>query len=83
MVDIDPIDIDFAFFFKHNERRSKKARDVDNATTKGITESAAKWWDDPSRHDWPGIDTVVQIKPKGYTRAKGKQAFDKLEEVFG
>lgn len=73
----------FALLYGHNEKRSKKARDVDNASTKGLTSDFAKMWTDPSRNDWPGIDTVVRQTPRGYTKAKGKKAFENVEDIIG
>ena len=73
----------YAGYYGHNEIRSKKAMDVDNGSTKGVTDSFSKFWNDPSRHDFAGIDTVVRKVPKGYTKEKGKKAFDEIEEMFG
>jgi len=73
----------FSLYFGHNEKRSKKAKDVDNATTKGLTSDFAKMWVDPSRNDWPGIDTVVRSQPRNYTSKKGKKAYDNVEEILG
>lgn len=73
----------FALFYGHNEIRSKKARDVDNATTKGLTNNFAKMWNDPSRNDWAGVDTIVRVKPRGYTKEKGRRAFMDIEEMIG
>jgi len=73
----------FGLFYAHNEKRSKKARDVDNASTKGLTKDFAKMWVDPSRNDWAGIDTIVRIKPRGYTSKKGRDAFDNITDVLG
>ncbi len=80
---ITDIEKQYASFFLHNNVRSKKARDVDNATTRGVTDSFSKFWNDPSRHDMAGIDTVVRTVPRGYTKAKGKRAFDDVLETFG
>lgn len=74
----------FGMFYAHNNVRSKKARDVDNASTKGVDTNLAKWWaEGGKRSDWPGIDTVVRVKPKGYTKNKGKRAFDNITDVIG
>lgn len=73
----------FALNYGHNEKRSKKAKDVDNGTTKGVTPDYAKMWVDPSRNDWPGVDTVIRSKPSNYTSAKGKKAFKNVEDILG
>ncbi len=73
----------YAGWYGHNELRSKKARDVDNASTKGVTDSFSKFYNDPTRHDLAGIDTVVRKEPSGYTKEKGKKAFNDIEEMFG
>lgn len=80
---ITEIEKDFAGFYGHNFMRSKKARDVDNGTTKGLTDNFSKFWNDPSRSDRAGIDTQVRVKPKGFTKEKGKRAFDDITEMFG
>lgn len=73
----------FALFYAHNVKRSKKARDVDNASTRGLTNDFGKMWVDPSRNDWAGIDTIVRVTPRGYTKSKGKMAFDNVEDILG
>lgn len=71
-----------ALTYGHNVVRSKKARDVDNGTTKGLTSDFAKMWTDPSRHDWPNVDTVVR-NTRGFTKEKGKKAFKNIEDIIG
>jgi hypothetical protein len=68
--------------FEINSRRSQKARDVDNADTARLTTNPSRWLDNPNRFDFAGIDTVVRVKPKGFTKTKGKRAAKKLKEVF-
>ena len=80
---VTEIEKQYASFYAHNNMRSKKARDVDNGSTKGVTDSFSKFWNDPSRHDLAGIDTVVRREPRGYSQKKGKRAFDDIEEMFG
>ena len=65
-----------------HSNRSKKAQEVDNAITHHITNNPFQWMDDPSRHDFPLIDTQIREKPKGYTRARGRNAADELTEFF-
>ena len=74
---------DYALYYAHNFLRSKKARDVDNGTDKGLTDNFSKMWTDPSRHDWPGIDTLVKQEPMGFTKKKGKRSYDEIVQVFG
>lgn len=73
----------WASYYIHNNIRTKKARDVDNGSTKGVTDSFAVWYNDQSRHDLAGIDTVFRKEPRGYSQQKGKRAFDDIEEMFG
>lgn len=73
----------FSLIYGHNFVRSKKARDVDNATTRGVTDSFAKMWTDPSRHDWPNVDTVVRNTPRNFTKEKGRRAFKNVEDLLG
>lgn len=73
----------FALKFGHENVRSKKSRNVDDGTTRGVTMDFGKVWEDPSRHDFPGIDTVVKKNFPGYTRTKGKSAFNKMTKIFG
>jgi hypothetical protein len=49
--------------------------------TSRITPNPWQWLDDPNRFDFMGIDTMDNKKPSGYTRAKGKNAADKLRRV--
>lgn len=72
-----------ALIFGHNFVRSKKSRDVDNGTTRGVTDNFGKMWQDPSRSDFAGIDTVVRLDFPGFNKAKGKKAFDKMTDLFG
>lgn len=74
---------DFAAYYRNTELRSKKARDVDRATDKNVTNNFAEWWWDDSRSDWPNIDTVLGSAPMGYTKSKGKKAHDEIIGVFG
>jgi len=71
-----------SLYYAHNKLRSKKARDVDNATTKGLTPDFGKMWVDPSRHDWPNIDTKVRSKLK-IDEAKAKKAFENVRDILG
>jgi len=72
-----------AILFGHNFVRSKKSRDVDNGTTRGLTKDFGRMWVDPSRSDFEGIDTVVKLDFPAFTKAKGKKAFDKMTNIFG
>jgi len=74
---------DYALFYAHNFLRSKKAKDVDNGTNKGLTDNFSKMWVDPSRNDWPGIDTMVKQTPLGFSKKKGKTAYDEIVSTFG
>ncbi len=73
-----------AAFYKHNFVRSRKSRDVDNASTRNVTNSVFDWWPDNrlNRKDLLGIDTVVRVEPKGFTKEKGKKAFKKVDSLF-
>ncbi len=62
----------FALKFGHENVRSKKSREVDDSTTRGVTPDFSKVWNDASRHDFPG-----------YTEQKGKKAFRKMTNIFG
>ena len=73
----------FALKYGHEKVRSKKSRDVDNASSRGVTMDFGKVWNDPSRHDFPGIDTIVKQKFPGYTDDKGERAFKKMSRLFG
>jgi len=73
----------FALKFGHENVRSKKSREVDDSTTRGVTPDFSKVWNDASRHDFPGIDTVVKTDFPGYTEQKGKKAFRKMTNIFG
>ncbi len=73
----------FALIYGHENVRSKKSRDVDNASTKGLTNKFGHMWVDPSRNDWAGVDTIVRSKPRNYTNKKGKMAFDNVTDVLG
>ncbi len=73
----------FALAYGHNFVRSKKSKDVDNASTKGLTNDFAKMWTDPSRHDWPNIDTAVRNELRGFTKEKGRKAFKNVQDVIG
>lgn len=75
---------DYGLQFFHTNIRSKKARDVDNGTTRGVTDNFAKAWaGGMQREDWPGIDTMLKQLPQGYTTKKGKKAFDEISSVIG
>lgn len=75
---------DYALFYFHNNVRSKKARDVDNGLTKGLTDNFSKAWAGGlQREDWPGIDTMLRQEPSGYTSKKGRNAFDEVVRVIG
>lgn len=74
-------EITWGIYHLHN-KRSKKAREVDNTITHHVTNNPFQWMDDPSRHDFPLIDTQIRQKPKGYTKARGKNAADELMEFF-
>lgn len=71
-----------SLYYGHNKIRSKKARDVDNGTTKGLTSDFGKMWVDPSRHDWPNVDTKVRTKLK-IDEARAKKAFDNVRDILG
>lgn len=73
----------FALKFGHENVRSDKSRQVDDGTTRGVTLDFGKVWEDPSRHDFPGIDTVVKKKFPGYTKARGRSSFNKMTKIFG
>lgn len=73
----------FALIYGHDTKRSKKARDVDNASTKGLTNNFAQMWVDPSRNDWSGIDTIIRSRPPSYTKAKGLKAFNNVRDILG
>jgi len=72
-----------AAYYVHNKLRSKKAQDVDNGTTRGVTDNFGAWWEDPMRHDLPGIDTMIRGVPLGYDSRKGKKAHDEIVSIFG
>jgi len=74
---------EYALFYAHNYLRSKKAKDVDNGTNKGLTDNFSKMWTDPSRNDWAGIDTVIRHEPMGFSKKKGKDAYAQIVDVFG
>jgi hypothetical protein len=42
---------------KYHMQRSERARDVDNQRKAEVTSDYEEWRSDPSRHDYPGIDT--------------------------
>ena len=69
-------------YYAHTETRKKHAQDVDNAESADITNNPFLWLEDPSRHDFPLIDTIVRKKPAGYTKSKGKSAYDDLMEFY-
>jgi hypothetical protein len=71
--------IDAAYYI--HSQRSKKAREVDEGETAKLANNIFTWAADPSRHDFDHIDTIDHRKPKGYTRSKGKKAYDALEEI--
>jgi hypothetical protein len=48
---------DYARARKHHQERSARARDVDNQRKAEVTGEYEEWREDPSRHDFPGIDT--------------------------
>lgn len=73
----------FALKFGHENVRSKKSREVDDSTTRGVTQDFGKVWNDASRNDFPGIDTIVKTDFAGYTEQKGKKAFRKMTNIFG
>jgi len=73
----------FALKFGHENVRSKKSRDVDNASSRNVSMDFAKNWRDASRNDFEGIDTIVKKEIPGYTEQKGKKAFRKMSNIFG
>src|SRR3990172_2344215 len=56
---------------------------LDNGTTRGVTDNFGEWWEDPMRHDLPGIDTMIRGVPLGYDSRKGKKAHDEIVSIFG
>ena len=73
----------FSLIYGHNNVRSKKSKDVDNGTTKGLTGDFAKMWVDPSRNDWTQIDTLVRSFPSNYTVQKGRKAYNNVQSILG
>ena len=73
----------FALKFGHENVRSKKSRDVDNASSRNVSTDFAKNWRDPSRNDFAGIDTVVKKEFPGFTKERGEKAFRKMTRLFG
>ena len=73
---------EFGIWYAHTEKRPKHAQDVDNAESAMQTNNPFLWLEDPSRHDFPLIDTIVRKKPSGYTKARGKSAYDDLMEYY-
>lgn len=74
---------DYFAWYRHTNLRSQKAKDVDSGSDKNITNNFAEYvWDD-SRSDWPGVDTVLRQMPSGYTKTKGKKAYDEVTNVLG
>jgi len=75
-------EIVYGIYYGHTEKRKKHAQDVDNAESADITNNPFVWLDDPSRSDFPLIDTIIRQKPKGYTKSRGKSAYDELVEFY-
>jgi len=75
-------EIAWGIYYGHTEKRKKHAQEVDNAETAELTNNPFVWLDDPSRNDFPLIDTIVRQKPKGYTKSRGKNAYSELMEFY-
>ena len=72
-------DILWGAYYIH-EKRSKKAKVVDEALTARETDNPYLWASDPSRYDFDHIDTKDHHKPAGYSNRKGKKYAGILEK---